>query len=124
MATEAKAFRSNKEGTMPVNKKKHTILDAKSRTAEPSSPSLLEPEAFHQSLRTQIREATRVVMEEIMREELTRFVGAAWGECTPERKGYRNGFYTRDLATTSGPIEDVKVPRDREGAFHTQVFDR
>jgi transposase-like protein len=82
------------------------------------------PEEFHQYLRLQIREATRVVMEEIMREELTRFVGAAWGESTPERKGYRNGFYTRDLATTSGPIEDLHVPRDREGEFHTQVFER
>jgi putative transposase len=63
-------------------------------------------------------------MEEIMREELTQFLGAAWGESTPARKGYRNGFYTRDLATTSGPIEDLQVPRDREGACETQVFER
>jgi putative transposase len=49
---------------------------------------------------------------------------AAWGESTKERKGYRNGTYTRDLATASGPIEDLEVPRDREGQFHTQVFDR
>jgi transposase-like protein len=27
-------------------------------------------------------------------------------------------------ATTSGPIEDLKVPRDRAGEFHTQLFDR
>lgn len=59
-----------------------------------------------------------------MREELEQFVGAAWGESTPERRGYRNGFYTRDLATTSGPIEDLNVPRDRAGEFHTQVFER
>jgi putative transposase len=38
--------------------------------------------------------------------------------------GYRNGFYSRDLVTTSGRIEDVQVPRDREGQFHTQVFER
>jgi putative transposase len=63
-------------------------------------------------------------MEEIMREELELFVGAAWGECTPQRKGYRNGFYRRDLATSSGRIEDLKVPRDREGEFHTQLFER
>ncbi len=35
-----------------------------------------------------------------------------------------NGTYTRDLATASGPIEDLEVPRDHEGRFHTQVFDR
>ena len=27
-------------------------------------------------------------------------------------------------ATTSGPIEDLNVPRDRAGEFHTQVFER
>jgi hypothetical protein len=43
-------------------------------------------------------------MEEIMREELTQFLGAEWGECCAERKGYRNGSYTRDLATR------VRVP--------------
>src|SRR5215472_10073072 len=109
---------------MPANKNKHTTADPQSRTGEPSATSMPTPDEFHQYLREQIREATRVVMEEIMREELTQFLGAAWGACTPERKGYRNGFYTRDLATTSGPIEDVKVPRDREGEFQTQIFDR
>jgi transposase-like protein len=39
-------------------------------------------------------------------------------------KGYRNGVYRRDLVTSSGRIEDLKVPRDREGHFHTQVFGR
>lgn len=51
-------------------------------------------------------------------------IGASWGECTPERRGYRNGSYTRDLLTPTGRIEDLKVPRDREGAFHSQVFER
>jgi putative transposase len=32
--------------------------------------------------------------------------------------------YTRDLVTASGRIEEINVPRDREGQFHTQVFDR
>jgi len=109
---------------MPANKKKHITPEPKPCTAETSSGKMPAPDEFHQYLRAQIREATRVVMEEIMRDELTQFVGAAWGECTPERRGYRNGFYTRDLATTSGPIEEVKVPRDRAGEFHTQLFDR
>src|SRR5205823_14525688 len=59
-----------------------------------------------------------------MREELDTFIGAAWGECSPNRKGYRNGTYTRDLATATGRIEDLNVPRDREGQFHTQAFER
>ena len=39
-------------------------------------------------------------------------------------KGYRNGTYTRDLATSTGRLEDLNVPRDREGQFHTQAFER
>src|SRR5260221_13488228 len=103
---------------MPAHKKQHiTREESQPRTSASSVPSLPAPEVFHQYLRTQIRDTTRVVMEEIKREELERFVGAAWGECTPARKGYRNGFYTRDLATTSGPIEDLNDPRERAGEF-------
>jgi transposase-like protein len=66
----------------------------------------------------------RIVLETVMREELDQFIGAAWGECSPKRKGYRNGSYTRDLSTATGRLEDLKVPRDREGQFHTQAFER
>ena len=60
----------------------------------------------------------------VMREELDAFIGAAWGECNPKRKGYRNGSYMRELATATGSLEDLKVPRDREGQFHSRVFER
>ena len=108
---------------MPVHKKQDTTSTSSTSTPSSSSQHQVQ-QSFHQQLREHIRDATRVVMEEIMREELTEFLGAEWGECTAERKGYRNGSYTRDLATTSGPIEDLEVPRDRAGTFHTQIFDR
>jgi putative transposase len=108
---------------MPAPKKKTTTCPTTQATATVISPEALKAENFHQYLRAEIRQATRVVMEEIMREELSQFLGAAWGESTPERKGYRNGFYWRDLRTTAGVIEDLKVPRDREGAFQTQAFE-
>lgn len=109
---------------MPVDKKQHTTSTPKPTTAQSSSAQEVVQQAFHQHLREQIRGAVQVVIEEIMREELTQFLGAQWGECSPHRKGYRNGSYSRDLATTSGQIQDLKVPRDREGQFHTQLFDR
>src|SRR5436305_1706291 len=59
-----------------------------------------------------------------MCEELEQCIGASWGECTPNRRGYRNGSSTRNLVTPTGRIEDLKVPREREGEFHTQVFER
>lgn len=64
------------------------------------------------------------MIETVMREELEAFIGAAWGESNPKRKGYRNGFYQRDLVTSAGRIEDVKVPRDRASQFHPQAFER
>jgi len=109
---------------MPVDKKQHTTSSRDPSTATPVSSPQAVSQAFHQQLREQIRSAVHIVMEEVMREELTQFLGATWGECTPERRGYRNGSYTRDLATVSGLLEDLHVPRDREGQFHTQAFER
>jgi putative transposase len=39
-------------------------------------------------------------------------------------KGKRLGTSSGDLVTSIGRLEDLKVPRDREGPFHTQTFER
>ena len=109
---------------MPVPKKKRITPENAPSTSEPSSPLLPEQQEFHQHLRALAQSAVRTVLELVMREELDAFIGAAWGECSPKRKGYRNGTYTRDLATSTGRLEEIKVPRDREGEFHTQAFER
>lgn len=109
---------------MPVSKKKRTTPeDAPSLSEYPSLP-MPEPQEFHQRLRVLAQSAVRTVLEIVMREELDAFIGAAWGECSPKRKGYRNGSYTRDLVTSTGRLENIAVPRDREGQFHTQAFER
>jgi len=109
---------------MPVPKQKRTTSTPDPSTSDPSSPVLPDQQVFHQYLRTLAQSAVRIVLETVMREELDQFIGAAWGECSPKRKGYRNGSYTRDLSTATGRLEDLKVPRDREGQFHTQAFER
>ena len=109
---------------MPASKKKRSTAENVVSTSPPTSPELPEQQEFHQHLRTLAQSAVRTVLELVMREELDAFIGAAWGECSPQRKGYRNGTYTRDLAPATGRIEDLKVPRDREGQFHTQAFER
>lgn len=108
---------------MPVSKKRTTPQPdpTKGELAEHKMPEELE---FRQHLRTLAVSAVRVLIEQVMCEELDECVGAKWGECTPNRKGYRNGYYQRDLLTSTGQIEDLSVPRDREGQFHTQVFER
>jgi len=109
---------------MPVAKKKRTTSTPDPSTSDPSSPVLPEQQVFHQYLRTLAQSAVRIVLETVMPEELDQFIGAAWRECSPKRKGYRNGHYTRNLVTSTGRLEEIKVPRDREGQFHTQAFER
>src|ERR1700730_8244585 len=109
---------------MPASKKKGTTSESVLSKSDPSAPLLPEQQAFHQHLRALAQSAVRTVLELVMREELDAFIGADWGECSPKRQGYRNGTYMRDLATTTGRLEDLKVPRDREGQFHSQVFER
>jgi len=110
---------------MPVDrKKKDTTANAADSTQKQSAPTLPTQQEFQQYLRELARSAIRVVLESVMREELDALIGVGWGESSPKRKGYRNGSYTRDLVTTTGRIEELQVPRDREGQFHTQVFER
>jgi putative transposase len=115
---------SRKEKAMPVSKNKPTTSSLESSTPESSPNSAPDQQEFRQYLRRLAVSAVQVLIEQVMREELEQCIGASWGECTPTRRGYRNGSYTRDLVTPTGRIEDLNVPRDRAGAFHTQVFER
>src|SRR6266513_6132446 len=108
---------------MPVPKKR-TISQPDLAKGESAEEKMPEEQAFRQHLRALAVSAVRVLIEKVMCEELDQCVGAEWGECTPNRKGSRNGYYQRDLITSTGRIEDLSVPRDREGQFHTQVFER
>lgn len=108
---------------MPVSKKRTTPQPDPTKEAL-AEHHLPEEQEFRQRLRALAVSAVRVLIEQVMREELDECVGAAWGECTPDRKGYRNGYYQRDLVTSTGRIEDLNVPRDREGVFQTHVFER
>jgi putative transposase len=109
---------------MPVHRTKNTTPPPPDLTQEQTAPALPDQQTFRQYLRELARGAIRIVLEDVMREELDVLIGVGWGESSPKRKGYRNGYYTRDLATTTGRIEALRVPRDREGKFHTQVFGR
>ena len=108
---------------MPVPKKR-TTLTSEGAKGESSDHKMPDEQDFRQHMRNLAVSAMRVLIEAVMREELEQCLGAEWGESTPERKGYRNGSYTRDLVTKTGRIEDLSVPRDRAGQFHTQVFER
>jgi putative transposase len=69
-----------------------------------------------------IREGVKAVIEQVLEEEMTEHLAAGYRERTPSRRGERNGHYTRDLITPG--IAQLRVPRDREGTFLTEVFER
>ena len=74
-------------------------------------------------LQERLRLAIQYTLVTVLEEEVEIFIQAALYQRTPERKGYRNGFYERDLVTTMGVIEDLPVPRTRNG-FRTRLFER
>src|SRR5688500_20149572 len=55
---------------------------------------------------------------------MTQHLEAGYRELTPTRRGERNGYYQHNLVTPAGKIERLEVPRDREGEFVTEVFER
>ncbi len=71
-----------------------------------------------------VRQGVKAVLEEVLREEMTQHLEAGYRELTPTRRGERNGYYQRNLVTPAGKIERLEVPRDREGEFVTEVFER
>ena len=78
---------------------------------------------FEQMMKERLRHAVRAAFITILEEEVTAFIGAKPYERNDERRDYRNGYYHRDLETTVGHIQDLPIPRTRQG-HQTQVFER
>jgi len=71
---------------------------------------------------------TEALFNQLLQAEMTEHLGAALGEQTKKRRGYRNGSYNRKLTSRVGTlcagIPAMEVPRDREGTFKTELFKR
>ena len=65
----------------------------------------------------------REALQEILEAEMTEQIGAAPGERSLDRLAYRAGYYTRNLVTRIGKLE-LRIPRDRNGHFSTELFER
>jgi transposase-like protein len=66
----------------------------------------------------------KAVLEEVLEEEMTQHLKAGYRELTSTKRGERNGRYIRNLLTPASKMERLEVPRDREGEFVTEVFER
>ena len=70
-----------------------------------------------------LRRLLEALLNELLQAELTEHLRAAPGERTEHRRGYRNGSYQRELTTRLGTLT-LEVPRDRDGTFSTELFQR
>jgi transposase-like protein len=70
-------------------------------------------------LENRLRSFVKEKLEAIMKEELKNHLEVE----RPDDSNSRNGYYQRTLDTRFGRIDDLNVPRDRQGSFQTQVFE-
>lgn len=70
-----------------------------------------------------LAELVKRVLNQVLEAEITEHLGAEPHERTPKRRSRRNGHYRRCLTTWVGTLE-LEVPRDREGRFRTELFER
>src|SRR3954468_23367087 len=92
-----------------------TKTEVKTASAAVKDILLSNPDGLHEVL--------RAVMQEVLEAEMDEALGASKGERTPERLGYRSGYYGRTLVTRVGKLE-LRVPQDRAGHFSTELFER
>ncbi len=69
-----------------------------------------------------IQEVVRKALNLFMEWEMTEHLGAAKHERTRRWRGYRCGYYPRNVTMKVRTIE-LRVPQSREGPFSTQVFE-
>jgi putative transposase len=70
-----------------------------------------------------LRPLVEQVVQQVLEAEMDETLGAQKSERTPNRVGYRSGYYGRTFVTRVGKLE-LRVPQDRQGRFRTEVFER
>lgn len=70
-----------------------------------------------------LRQMLSTLVQNVIEQEFTRFLGAGPHERTRTRRGYRNGARSRRYVTRIGTLE-LRIPRDRAGEFQLSLFAR
>lgn len=83
-----------------------------------------EPHKIFEMVRIEVQEMVGKYLTEMMNAELTHFLGRGTYERKAENSNYRNGSYGRNFTLKGIGEVSVKVPRDRNGEYRTQVIPR
>ena len=100
------------------------VRDLTERTLEERWSEVKDEEEWWDEIKPRTLSAVKVLMESAMESELIDELLAARYRRTEFRRGYRNGYRYRSLLTELGPIERIRIPRDREGLYRTEVLPR
>ena len=89
-----------------------------------TSKSQERQELFWSWIDRAVREMVAKMAEQMLQLQMDAYLQAGWNQRTPDRLGYRNGYYQRALITPHGPV-NLRVPRCRDRGFDPGVvFDR
>jgi transposase-like protein len=91
--------------------------------SEEQTNGQISGEEFRHMLAEKMKAAVRLRLIATLEAEIDEYVGASAYERVATRRDRRNGYRYRDLGTTVGMIEDLRVPRTRQG-YQTQVFEK
>ncbi|MCT8137522.1 IS256 family transposase [Anaerobacillus sp. CMMVII] len=81
--------------------------------------SIIPANEFTNQLEDLVKNFLKDKMELYLKEEIKNFIEVE----KPDQGLQRNGYYERSLDTKYGKIEDISVPRDRQGEYKTQLFE-
>jgi putative transposase len=83
-----------------------------------------EPKSLFEMIRANVQETVGQYLSVLMDTEMTQFLGRGRYERGEGKSNHRNGSYDRKFTLKGiGPV-DIKVPRDRQGEFKTEVIPR
>lgn len=83
----------------------------------------LKAKVENSSLESPVKASLSLLLNSLMEKERDEYINALSHERTEERRGYRNGYYERELITGTGSLK-LRVPRTRDGEFSTTVFEK
>ncbi|WP_164214870.1 transposase [Virgibacillus sp. YIM 98842] len=76
----------------------------------------LKEKVENSSLESPVKSSLALILNSLMEKERDEYINALSHERTDSRKGYRNGYYERELITGAGTLK-LNVPRTRDGEF-------
>lgn len=85
---------------------------------------MLSPEKMFEMLEVNMKDVAERTLSELLKVELTSYLGRDKYQRLKGEVNYRNGSYRRSYAVKGAGIVDLEIPRDRDGDFRSNIVRR